>query len=347
MSGNGAKLDAWVISKIETEYPEDVCLLLGGYKQNLKKLSFDNELDEEFSYYIPATNRANGLARTFIIDGIGYDLYPRLWEQIEDMANVQYQTKCLADAKILWARSEEDRQRYLSLQARLRANLQNPHHMLERAKKWFEAAKDMFQEGFFEERMYKVREQMGHTCDFLAITVACVNGQYLQNWQTSQTEQLSRMKKVPQGFAELYNAIIAEPSAEEQKKLGYKLVKLTEAFLKEQEKGCANRNTPDFAELAFWYQELCYTWRRVYYWCGKNNHVNAYMWCCMLQNEADKWGKEFGIEDTDMLGFFNANNLAAFRERAEQVEQNFRLAIEQSGVKLDEYATVDEFLNKN
>ncbi|WMT39405.1 hypothetical protein RE628_18425 [Paenibacillus sp. D2_2] len=131
MNKNDTRLAEWAVKKVESEYHDDVCLLL---EHKTLKLEQDMEATT-FSFYIPATNRANGLARTFIIDGIGYDLYPMSWERIERMADIkEYNTTCLADAIILWARSEEDRQRFVSLQARLRANLQNPQYMYERAK---------------------------------------------------------------------------------------------------------------------------------------------------------------------------------------------------------------------
>jgi len=154
MSEVGTRLVDWAIKKIESEYRDDVCLLL---EHKSLRLGADMET-KSFSFYIPATNRANGLARTFIIDSIGYDLFPMSWDRIERMADVkEYNTTCLADGEILWARSEVDRERFLSLQARLRANLQNPQYMLDRAKKWFDTVMEIFQETLFEEKLYKVR----------------------------------------------------------------------------------------------------------------------------------------------------------------------------------------------
>jgi len=128
MANAKQRLADWAIHKIETAYREDVCLLIEHMTHKLEK-------DKErcpFGFYIPATHRANGLNRTFIIDGIGHDMFPFSWESIEKMADVKhYNTTCLRDGKILWARSEADRQRFESLQARLNANLQNPHYMRE------------------------------------------------------------------------------------------------------------------------------------------------------------------------------------------------------------------------
>lgn len=344
MNKDDTRLTDWAVKKIETDFRDDVCLLL---EHRTLKLEKDMEA-KTFSFYIPATNRANGLARTFIIDGIGYDLFPLSWERIERTADVkEYNTTCLADAEILWVKSEEDRQRFVSLQARLQANLQNPQYMLERAKKWFDTVKEIFQDTLFEEKPYKVRENVGHICDLLSISVAFVNGRYFAHGQTSQLSELSGMKKVPVDFAKLYESIIREPSPNAQKRLCHEMITSTKAFLEAQEKCSEKSVIPDFSELAAWYQELIYTWRRVYHWCDMNDPVNTYIWCCNLQNEVDEWGMKFGIVDVDIFGYFKADDLSSFRKRAEAVEASFRQAISVSGVKLDEYKTVEDFIRTN
>jgi len=342
---NSAGLSDWAIKKIESEYPNDVCLLL-----EHRTLKLEKDMEElAFSFYIPATNRANGLARTFIINGIGYDLFPMSWERIENMADVKdYNTTCLGDAEILWARSEEDKQRFISLQKRLQANLQNPKYMCQRAVKWLDYAKDIYRDHvLFENKLYKVRENTGHICDLLSIAVAFVNLRYFTHGQTNQVQELSKMEKVPQGFIKLYTEIVSEPLPDMQKRLCYELIEMTKDFIDAQHKNAVPQSPPDFTELASWYQELCYTWRRVYYWCDENDPVNAYIWCCNLQTEVDEWGAKFGIEDIDIFSSFNADDLAGFRKRAAEVEQHFRQAIEKNGVKIDEYKTVEDFLKVN
>ena len=343
MKPDSTSLTNWAISKIENEYREDVCLLLA---HNALKLERDKNT-ASFSYYIPDTNRANGLAQTFIIDGIGYDLFPRSWERIELTADIkEYNTTILANAEILWARSEEDRQRFISLQARLQANLQNPQYMLERAKSWLSTAKEIYQDTLFENKVYKVRENAGHICDLLAIAVAFTNQRFFPHGQTNQLKELATMKKHPESFIPLYQSIVAEASPDRQKRLCHEIIQSTKAFLDAQV-ATAKPCPPDFAELAEWYHELSYTWRRVYHWCDSNDPVNAYIWCCMLQSEVEEWGTRFGIANIDILGSYDANDLQALRKQAEYVEQQFIKALEESGTKLDSYATVEDFLKTN
>jgi len=344
MKNSDTRLADWAIRKIETDFYNDVCILLEHRTLKLEK----DMTAQAFSFYIPATNRANGLARTFIINGIGYDLFPMSWERIERMADAkEYNTTCLADAEILWARSDDDVKRFESLKARLKANLQNPAYMLERAKEWLETAKEVYQDTLFEDKLYKVRENAGVICDLLSIAVAHVNGCYFVHGQTNQLIELSGMNKTPEDFAKLYKAIVNEPSTDNQKRLCYEIIKSTKSFLDEQSKTPSVTTTPDFSELASWYQELCYTWRRVYHWCDMNDPINAYLWCCLLQSEIDEWGVKFGISDTDIFSSFKPDDLTEFRKRTAAIEAEFRQAIASSGVKLDEYSSVEDFLKAN
>ncbi len=233
MKETGAKLAEWAIRKIEAEYKDDVCLLL---EHQTLRLPEDQE-KTSFSYFIPATSRAGALARTFIIAGIGYDLFPVAWERVERMADAgDYNTTVLADAEILWARTEDDRQRFASLQARLAANLQNPHLMYRRGLEWVEAAMDIYQEMLFEDRLAKVREKAGTLLNFLCIAVACRNGTYLKQGQTDEIKVISSMKETPTGFAELYERIIRAKTAEEQKRLCHEIIVATKQFLEGHDK---------------------------------------------------------------------------------------------------------------
>lgn len=345
MSKATSQLADWAVRKIEREYSDDVCLLLGH-----RTHEFDWDQGEMgFSFYIPATSRSNGLARTFIVDGIGYDLFPMTWERVERIAEFRGDSPvCLSEAEILYARNDDDRQRFTSLQARLRANLQNPHFMYNRALESLDAAMSVYQEMLFEQRLWKVREHAGYICIRLSDSIAFANQRYFSQMQTGQIGELLSMNNVPAGFTDLYGRVIRTRAVDEQKRLCHEMIASVRAFLAEHDKNEVGRpSSPDFSELAFWYQELSYTWLRIYYWCDKNDPVNAYVWCCLLQNELDSVGSEYGIADLDVFSAFDADNLPVFRKRCEAVEQGIVAAIEANGATIESYPSVDDFLEKN
>ncbi len=101
-------LTNWVIKKIEAEYKDDIALLIG-----IKGHSTGNdEHGECFDYFIPATEKGYELSQTFIIDGVGHDLYPRSWARMELSVELKEMTVLLAGATILYAKSPEDVARF-------------------------------------------------------------------------------------------------------------------------------------------------------------------------------------------------------------------------------------------
>jgi hypothetical protein len=336
------KLEQWAIKRIETEFPDDVCLLL-----EHKTLKLDKDGDKiGLESYVPNTARSNGLARTFIIDGIGYDLFPQNWERLEKMADVDhYNLTCLNDATVIWARCEADRQRFESLQAKFRANLKNPELMLKRAQSWINTSAELFADTLFEDRPHIVRKNAGYICDLLAIAVAYTNGTYFHHGQSAQLEELRKLNKVPANFIELYEKVVLEKDLDEQKKLCHSMIRITKEHIKALMPKQHN-NKRDAALLASWYHELSYTWRRVYHFCEAGDAVSAFLWGCMLQEELGQVAEEYSAPDLDILSTFEAGKLKAFADCAAEAERGIIAAIEADGT-LDIYADIDEFLAKN
>ena len=130
MKTDTQRLTDWVIRKIKAEYPDDVALLVA-----VEGASINGDgHGEPFDYFVPATERGNGLAQTFIIGGVGNDLYPRSWERMERTASLDDPcTPCLGNAIILYARAPEDEARFEALQQKLLANLADPRFVYARA----------------------------------------------------------------------------------------------------------------------------------------------------------------------------------------------------------------------
>ena len=209
-------------------------------------------------------------------------------------------------------------------------------------------AMEIYQTMVFEESIGKVRKAAGYIADFLSIAVAFVNRTYFKNGQTNQISDLLAMKSIPENYIGLYKAIVSAGSIDELKKLCYKMIYNTRKFLNTKKaRSDNNAYNKNYKDLANWYQELCYTWRRVYHWCKQNDSVKSFMWGCGLQYELDVVKEEFGLDEMDLLGEFNANDMTDFRKRAENLEKYVVEKIKEQGVVLDAYDSVEDFLEKN
>ncbi|MEC0129322.1 hypothetical protein [Paenibacillus pabuli] len=108
-----------IINRIKREYSQDVAIV--GYYGSYLQGRATERSDLDF-FFIPATTRGKELELQFIIDGISFDFYPIEWSRAERMAALEdWNTTIIADCKLLYVRSEEDRERFLQLRENIAA----------------------------------------------------------------------------------------------------------------------------------------------------------------------------------------------------------------------------------
>lgn len=339
------ELTNWVITQIQEKYKDDVALLIA-----ISGHSLESDCHGEcFDYFVPVNENGNNLGQTFIIDGVGHDLYPRSWERIENMANFDDDfTFGLGDAKILYCRSEEDRKKFVAMQEKLKTNLQDKDFMLKKALEKLDTAMEIYRTLMFEEMLYKVRMASGFIAYYLSIAVACINGTYFRQRLDLETVGLAQMKDIPENFITYYEAIVNAKTVEELKKLCYEIISTARKFIAAHKQSKQEKSfTPNYEDLADWYEEGSLTWRRIYYHCDTQNPMRVFKDAINLQHELNIIKEEFGLNEMDLLGSFDAENLSAFKQRAQDLEQYVISEIENHGAILNKYDTLEQFLAKN
>lgn len=344
MNDTTKKLTEWAIEKIKTEYPQDVALLVAvkGHSTN------GDGHGECFDYFVPATERGKELSQTFIIDGIGHDLYPRTWERTERTATLDdWATTCLSNAEILYSRAPEDAEHFEEIRRTLYRNLENREFMYRKALEKLDMAMNLYRTMMFESAPYKLRMAAGYIADYLSRAVAYLNGTFFQHPSESQIAELEGLPAQPEGFAGYCRAVIAAKTGEELKALAWLLIDTTRRFASAHK---PERKEPhaaaDFANLADWYQELCLTWRRLRYYCDLGDGEMAFTDACNLQSELIIVGEEFGLREMDLLGVFDTADLKPLSERADELERYIVSEIARHGVVIRRYDSVDEFLSR-
>jgi hypothetical protein len=339
------ELTNWAITQIQEKYPEDVALLIA-----ISGHALENDCHGAcFDYFIPANERGNQLARTFILDGVGHDLYPRSWQRIENMANLDDDfTNGLGDAQVLYYRSEEDLSRFRAFQAKLRANLRDREFTLRKALQKLDAAMDIYRTMIFDDRLYQARMAAGFIARFLAQAVAYVNETYFRQRLELETLELAQMKDIPENFITCFEAIVQARTITELRQFSYEMICAARAFFtaKSLPGGKQNRNL-NFADLAGWYEEGSLTWRRIYAHCDTQDFRRVFPDAINLQHELNIVGAEFDLGELDLLGSYDARDLSRIKLRAEEIERSIIAAIETHGIKINRYDTLEQFLSAN
>ena len=358
-------LTKWVIDKIEKDYKNDVALLIG-----IKGHSTDgDEHGEIFDYFVPATERANELTETFIIDGVGHDLYPRSWERLENSVNLNDMPIVLDNATILYSRSEEDANRFEECRNRLRANLHNDTFVYGKALECMDKALEIYRSMIFEEKLYRVRSECDCIHEWLSRAVAYLNHTYAESAIYSESQAYNKdeksrmyscpeMKTVPEGFFTNAKKLLETDDVEVLRKTVFAVLKSTRSFILEHKPVSSSASdSPDLPDsgatskvdyqgLADWYQELSLTWRRLRYFCQNNMVEKAYTDACYLQEEFLYIAQEYKVQEFNLLDSFDKDNLSLLAERANNLEIIIQGILADNGVKINSYNSVEDFLAK-
>lgn len=345
-------LTEWAIKKIVTGYKEDIALLIG-IKGHSTAGDFHGEC---FDFFVPATERGYELSRTFIIDGVGHDLYPRSWERLEASANLQDMAIVLTGATILYARTKEDAARFESLQKKLADNLQNSAFVYGKALECLDKALDIYRSFMFEEKSYRARSEAEYIHLYLSQAVAYLNHtitdspifnerQAYDATPESSIYHCPAMLHVPDGFFSNARELLTTGDIKTLREIIHNLLCTTRAFVLERKPvSTSEQKNADFSDLSDWYQELSLTWRRIRHFCTKGMVEKAYTDACYLQNELLYVAEEFQIEELNLLDSFIPEDLELLAFRSNQLEQIIRRIIADHGISINEYNSLEDFL---
>ena len=336
----------WVVNKIKKEYKDDVSMLLtyGSYENGTA-----NPLSDVDFYFIPKTENAYKLCKTFIVEGIGFDLFPMSWERVEGLAELnECLTPCLGNVKILYCNSDEDKLRFQGLQNSLKKNLNNKVFMLDRSSKQLEEAMNSYYTMLFEEDICELRTLAGNIAMSLSDAVAYANQTYFSRGLKKQMDDLKNMESTPEDFVLLYETVIVTNSEQGLKECCHKMIKNTRDFLNNKtEKSLNVEKKANYEELAQLYQEIISTWNKIKVCCDSGDAVLAYISGTCLQLTLNMASRENGLDKFNLMDAYNASHLDKFKERAMDLQKRFVRIIEENGVKIEEYRTVEEFIEKN
>lgn len=131
----------------------------------------------------------------------------------------------------------------------------------------------------------------------------------------------------------------------EIKQCCHKLIKNTKNFLnRKTEKPKEEEKKANYEYLAELYEEIVSTWNKIYICCASGNAVLAYISGTCLQNELNEASMENGLDKFNLMDAYNAKHLEKFKERAVELQKKFVRIIEENGVNIEKYDTVEEFI---
>lgn len=334
---NAAFVTQWVLDTVKKDYAQDIALVAA---HNTLRLDGANE-PPRMSYFVPITDRGRRFAQTFILGEEGFDIWGIEWARLERFAALEeYNLTCLADASLLYARTQADADRFAALQQTLWANLADPQQRRAHALACLNEAKQLYLQLQFAQggdaAMYA-----GYLLDDLARALCFAQGGIFHAAQTDQLAELRRLGPLPEGFAEGYARLPYTVDAAGRCDLCHSLIALVENWLRPTPPPAREHN---FQDLADWYAELSLTWLRIRRLAAAGDVTKVYMWGCMLQNELNTVCQDFGLEKMDLLSAFRPQDLGAFAAHADALEAEMRRRIQNGGGHIRQYRSQADLL---
>lgn len=205
----------------------------------------DSDLD-----LFAVTDKDTDISIKFTFNGIPVDLWSQTWKKIEEISRVDsywvLPAGTLANCKVVYSRSEQDRERFESIVEETRATGKYYDKHLRKASEMY------FGMHQFLGRLTHARHTGEHhdartACWNLIIyvtyVVAHANGQYLKhNWGKNLSE-IYRMDKKPTDLQRIIDSLIVEDDFDNLINLASTLVENTRLFMINQTKGISEKGS--------------------------------------------------------------------------------------------------------
>ena len=301
-------------------------------------------------YFVPKTERGLAFGCQFVLQGVGYDIFPMSWERLRGIARLEESlTPLVGDAQVLYYGDEGDLTRFRALERELRQCLQDSAYCREMAEKRFFRAWEQcgrLETGDLSSR----RLAAGLLLMDAAEAVAFANGTYFHRGLKGQFADLQAMAQAPEGFLALYQQAIQAGDAQAlEEACGALLAALGNWLGKEmpapaptqQAMGPGQRK--DAAGLGPWYEELSSTFQKLRSCRERGDWVLAFLSAVCLQRELEGIALEYAVPRYQVLGAYQWDDLDPLVQAADRAEAELTAAIRQSGGIIKEYDSWEDF----
>lgn len=348
MQSRNDRVVQWIRELVEGPFREDVslALLYGSYESGTQ-----GPLSDVDCYFIPRTERAQRLSRSFILEGVGYDLFPMSWERVEGLSRLEEPLlPCLGDARVLFSHSEAERRRFEELRLALARNLADSSYVRVRALERYHQANGLFACMLSGPDWNALRCHAGYLAMFLADAMAYSRHTYFHRGLKRQLADLQALPGVPEAFVEAYLGVMRAEDAAALIASCRALLESVRALLDAPPVSAAPQcpeSIPsgrlDGAALAGWYQEVVSTFNKVYACAASGDAPLAFLSAVCLQYTLDE-ARAWGLAAHEVLTCYHFEDLYPLEARVRDVERQVVAQIEASGTRILRYDSVEALL---
>lgn len=327
------RLVDWIEKTVRSHYTGKVALVCL-YGSHINGTA--NERSDVDCYFVPKTPEGNALARTFLLEGVGYDLFPMSWQRLEAIARLeQSHQPLLGDVQVLYADSPADLEKLEGLRRQLRDNLADPVFRGRAAQERFARACSRLPQANDDHKTARLKA--GGLLMDVAEVFAFGQGEYYHYGLKRQFPDFLALPQLPVDLEEDYLAVLKAKTSAEIACACQRLLEGCPWPVLRNQQPVAWGSRPPAGELAGIYEEISSTFLKIYRCAEVGDPVLAFLSAVCLQWELP-W--------VDLLTAYRYEDLTPLAENARYVETQLRRELEEAGIRLREYKTFAEFEEK-
>lgn len=346
------KILSWIKKTVTEKFADDISLVMiyGSYINGTA-----NERSDIDCYFVPKTQRGYDFAADFIIDGIGYDIFPMSWDRLENISDLNEKLfPCVGDVEIVFYSSQTEVDRFREIQLRLQRNLSNDTLCRQAAEKRLNEALSAYSNMLSCSEFKKIRLFAGEILMSISDSLAVFNHDYFHLGLKKQYEQMRQFSNMPSGISELYLDVIKSETAEKTTAVCSQMLKtvcrhygvnFNPPPVQRQPAAVPSEYSSDYLQLARWYEEIISSFNKVYYCCDKCDYVLAFLSAVCLQNELDDVASEYGFAPFDILSCYKHNDLKDLKNLTATAEKKLAEKIIEGGGHIKQFDSFEQFFD--
>lgn len=330
------------IEKIRKDYSDDVSLVvvMGSYVFN--EIHDRSDLD---LFFVPKTERGTRLGFTFIIDEIGFDLWPISWERLEGIAHQKERiTSIITDGKILYSASPEDLKRFEELK-RDAGRMQDEKERIKKSSEVFMESHRLVCHLQRETSLSGVRRQGILLLNNIAHTLSLLNGIPIRRGRSRLKREVMEMRLVPENFSGLYDMVFySDQPAEIRKNLTELQINTEKLISEEKNRVFKTGSVKDVFDGFF--EELINYYNKIEHAVEISDPLTCLFASCEIHEEIDHALCYCSIEKPqlpDILEAYDPEYLEGILIRSREHKALFTHFLESNGVRIRRFRDADEF----
>ncbi len=336
------KIAELFIEKVRRDYPDDIALVvvMGSYVYNDTHEKSDLDL-----YFVPKTKRGYNLGFTFILNDIGFDLWPISWERLETIASHDERiTSIITEGKVLYYSSAEDLKRFGELKAKA----------LDTTDKsvFSKKSKEVFTKSY--ELIYRIQEAKNlgqlrrYGIEFInniGYALALLNGKAIKRGRGKLKKELLSNQLVPKNFSSLYDTVFLSTDVESIKHDLRELMKNTEELIDIELARYRNRGSASDV-LSGFFEELISSYNKIEHAYEIDDPVTCLFAGCEIQNEIDDILQYADLENPDFPDIamsFDPENLQQIVTVSQAHKNQFTDFLKENNVSIRRFDNLHEY----